>query len=407
MSGAGGAEGEGAALGVARLSRMAFTGADLNPIWHRLLRRFVFEPDNAAALMDLSVVEQIFGNRETGIEHQARALEIQQLYRSPCAAAKPSLRLLALAAPGDIGANAPFEFLLEGSDIELMTLYLLPGRPLPESLPEHDLAIIAIAESAEHRPQLEALSALKARWPRPILNAPERVLDLSRERLHRVLADAPGIDIPVTATVTHEQMAALGHDPTPISTLLSDGAFPLIARPLDSHAGQGLAKLDAPAAILPYLAERPEPAFALSRFVDYRSADGLYRKYRIVFVDGRPYAVHMAVADQWAIWYLNAGMKADAMKRAEEAHFMTAFDADFGRRHQAALAAVQERIGLDYFAIDCAETADGKLLVFEADIAMIVHDMDDPEVYPYKRPQMRRVFAAFAEMLRRRQHKSP
>jgi len=402
MDGLGGAEGQGTALGVARLSRMAFTGADLNPIWHRLLRSYVFEPENAAALMDLSIVEQIFGNREVGIEHQARALEIQQLYRSPCAAAKPSLRLLALDAPGDIGANAPLEFLLEGSDIELSTLYLLPGRPLPEPLPEHDLAIVAIAESAEHRSQLEALGSLKAGWPRPMLNPPDRVLDLSRERLHRVLAGATGVEIPATAPLTREQLMALARDPAPLATRLADGAFPLIVRPLDSHAGQGLARLEAPEAIPPYLAERLEPAFALARFIDYCSADGLYRKYRIAFVDGRPYAVHMAIAEQWAIWYLNAGMKTDTAKRAEEAHFMTEFDADFGRRHQPALAAIHERIGLDYYAIDCAETADGKLLVFEADIAMIVHDMDDPAIYPYKGPQMRRVFAAFVEMLKRR-----
>ena len=51
-------------------------------------------------------------------------------------------------------------------------------------------------------------------------------------------------------------------------------------------------------------------------------------------------------------------------------------------------------MGLDYYAIDCAETSDGKLLVFEVDTAMLVHDMDAVELYPYKRPQMRKVFAA-------------
>src|SRR5579863_4840316 len=97
MDGLGGTEGKGTALGVARLSRMAFSGPDLNPVWQRLLRQYVFEPDNADALMDLSIVEQFFGNRAVGVEHQARALEIQQLYRSPCAVAEPSLRVLALA----------------------------------------------------------------------------------------------------------------------------------------------------------------------------------------------------------------------------------------------------------------------------------------------------------------------
>ena len=50
----------------------------------------------------------------------------------------------------------------------------------------------------------------------------------------------------------------------------------------------------------------------------------------------------------------------------------------------------------------CAETRDGRLLVFEADAAAIVHLMDPPDLFPYKQPQMRRVFAAFEDLLRRR-----
>ena len=39
------------------------------------------------------------------------------------------LRVLALAAQMDIGGNTPIEFLLEGSDVELITLYVVPGLP--------------------------------------------------------------------------------------------------------------------------------------------------------------------------------------------------------------------------------------------------------------------------------------
>ena len=61
--------------------------------------------------------------------------------------------------------------------------------------------------------------------------------------------------------------------------------------------------------------------------------------------------------------------------------------------------AVAERVGLDYFGIDCAETPDGRLLLFEGDIAMIVHAMDSPEIFPYKPPQMQKIFAAFRALL--------
>jgi hypothetical protein len=61
-----------------------------------------------------------------------------------------------------------------------------------------------------------------------------------------------------------------------------------------------------------------------------------------------------------------------------------------------------ERVGLDYFTVDCAENKRGELLIFEADNTAVVHNMDSPEVFPYKPPQMRAVFDAFAAMLHRR-----
>ena len=102
------------------------------------------------------------------------------------------------------------------------------------------------------------------------------------------------------------------------------------------------------------------------------------------------------------VHYLNAGMDEDAGKRAEEAAAMARFDADFARRHVGAFAALHQRLGLDYFAIDCAETPDGDLLLFEADVSMIVHALDPVDLYPYKRPQMARLFAAFEHRLRQK-----
>ena len=81
---------------------------------------------------------------------------------------------------------------------------------------------------------------------------------------------------------------------------------------------------------------------------------------------------------------------------------MRTFDAGFAQRHGAALSGLAKRVGLDYFTVDCAETRDGSLLIFEADNTAIVHDMDPPDIFPYKVPQMRKVFDAFAAMLHRR-----
>ena len=133
--------------------------------------------------------------------------------------------------------------------------------------------------------------------------------------------------------------------------------------------------------------------------MEYRNQDGLYRKYRIALIDGQPYVCHMALSEHWMIHYKNAGMAESEVKRAEEACFMLHFDNDFALRHKQAFRIIDERLGLDYLVIDCGETTDGKLLIFEADNLGFVHAMDPPEIYPYKAPQMKKVFNAFYSML--------
>jgi glutathione synthase/RimK-type ligase-like ATP-grasp enzyme len=380
-------------IGLASLAKRAFDGEDLAPLSSELIRRMIAEPENAAVLMDLATIEHLYGNRGDALDLQRRALKGQRIYRRPAAApAQDVLRLLAFMAPGDFMANTPLEFLLEGSDVRLDMLYLVPGTPVPEAIPDHDLAFVAIGESDENQVLLRALDAVVQGWPRPVLNAPERIAHLSREGTWELLRSSPGITIPRTLRLDRQSLARLGGDTI---------EFPIIARPIGSHAGQGLTKIDTPAGIAAHLQQQPEAEFYVAHFIDYRSADGMFRKYRIALIEGRPFACHMGVSEHWMIHYLNAGMRESAPKRAEEARFMAEFDQDFAKRHARAFDALAEHVGLEYFGIDCGETAEGELLIFEADVAMIVHAMDPPDLFPYKQPQMRKVFEAFRAMLAR------
>ncbi|MEA2948036.1 MAG: hypothetical protein QOI40_3366, partial [Alphaproteobacteria bacterium] len=334
---------------------------------------------------------------------QAWALELQRLYRQPpLAAAADPIRLLAFMAPGDFMANMPIGFLLEGSSVTLDMVYVVPGLPLPRPLPDHDVALVAVAESNENQALLREIAGLVRSWPRPVLNSPEHIARLTRDGTWELLKSVPGVEIPMNARIDRQHFDRIARGEASIEDVLAGCAFPIIARPLDSHAGEGLCKLDSAAAVDGYLRERSEREFYIAPFVDYRGPDGLFRKYRIALIDGRPYAVHMAISEHWMIHYLNADMTGSAEKRSEEARFMAAFDEDFAVRHAAALRGIAERIDLDYIPFDCGETRDGKLLVFESGTNMVVHCMDPQELFPYKRPQMAKVFGAFQAMLRNR-----
>ncbi|MEJ2346093.1 MAG: RimK family alpha-L-glutamate ligase [Gammaproteobacteria bacterium] len=387
-------------MGLAALMRLAFSGADLTPVGQRLLARAEADTGDAEALLDLSITLQLKGDRDTALAVQAQALAVQQLYRLPALDDRPRIRLLAIMGAGDLMSNTPLEFLVENSDVELQLLYVGPDLPLPDPLPEHDIAFVAAAESDQNHVLLAHIETLVKSWPRPVLNNAMAVAQLSRDGACRLLGSVPGLVMPNSVRVPRDTLEQIADGQLSAAEVLGDGDFPVIARPVGSHAGRGLHRLDDPAAVREYLQTVPEDKFFLARFVDYRGADGLYRKARIALIDGKPFAAHLAVSQNWMVHYLNAGMTDSADKRAAEARFMAEFDTTFARRHADALRQITERVGLDYFGIDCAETGDGQLLIFEIDSALVVHAMDPVDMYPYKPPQMHRIFDAFRRLLR-------
>ncbi|MES2185363.1 MAG: RimK family alpha-L-glutamate ligase [Pseudomonadota bacterium] len=389
-------------MGLARLMTIAFQGQDLRPLAARLIERATLDEEDANALMDLSTVLMLQGARELGLATQSQALQTQRVYSLP---APPGavIRLLAVMAPGDLMTNTPLPFLAEATGIALSMLYVLPDEPLPEKLPEHDVLFVAVSESDRTRALLRRLGKELADWPVPVCNHCDRITRTSRAQAYALLEGAQGIQMPPSVRASRGRLRALGRTELALDVVLPGSSFPLIMRPVDSHAGHGLARIDGPEGIEPYLAQTAGDNFFVSRFVDYSSADGLFRKYRVVLIEGVPYAAHMGISSYWMIHYLNAGMTDSPAKRAEEEDFMVTFDLEggFGRRHGVALAAVADRFGLDYLVMDCAETPSGELLVFEVDPGAVVHSMDPVDLFPYKRTHMEKIYNAFHAMLAR------
>ncbi|MDD2880927.1 MAG: pyridoxal-dependent decarboxylase [Rhodoferax sp.] len=387
-------------MGLAKLMRMAFEGQSLMPLAETLKARAERDASDANALMDLSTALQLHGLRDVGLATLSVALQTQRVYELP-ALQSPALRLLAIMGPGDLMANAPLPFLFENADISLTMLYLLPGEPMPACLPEHDVAFIAISDASQTHALLGQLATEVDTWPKPVLVRPKGILRTSRENAYALLKDAPGVYVPPTAQASRQALEEFCSGISALSDVLAGGAFPLIIRPLDSHAGHGLEKVDTVQALSCYLAASQETDFFIASFVDYSGPDGLFRKYRVVLIDGVPFAGHMGVSSHWMIHYLNAGMVDSAVKRAEEEAFMRDFDTGFALRQRTGLQSVYERFGLDYLVMDCAETSNGDLFVFEVDAGAVVHSMDPPDMFPYKVPAMQKVFDAFRAMLQR------
>jgi len=372
--------------GTAALAHLAYGTAGLDELLAFIGRPAATEVEAAALVFDSATAHALRFRDKQARTLQAQALDRARLFRVESQTSAQPLRVLAVMAPGDLMVNTPLDFITAHLNVRLDLLFVLPDQKLPHAVPEHDVAFFAVSESDPA--VLCRLAPLFRAWPRPALNDPARVARLTRDGVAAAFADVPGILAPRIVAVSRAELAGQ--------------AYPAVVRPVGSHAGRDCALLDGTAALADYLTATPSERFFVANFIDYRGKDGLFRKYRIAFIDGRPFVCHMAASEHWMVHYLNAGMAESADKRALEAAAFAEFDAGFARRHRAALAAIHAWVGLDYHQIDCAEAPDGRLLLFEADTAAIIHTMDSADLFPYKPAQMQRVIRAFGDMLRRR-----
>lgn len=385
-------------LGLSPFLRLNIAGSDLRPIAQALLEKAGQDEENANLWMNLSTAFFCIGQREHGLLIQEQALCMQRSYRITAATQPARLRLLVLAVAGDIAENTPIDCLLEGSDIDLLYYFATADKPLPADIPEHDALLVAISDAEGNQPTLDALTGLLCDWPKPVVNAPQYIKNTGRDTASALMQQVDGLLMPPTRQIDRHALVAIVRGERRIEDVFDGCQFPIILRPVGSQAGRDLAKIDDRQGIGEYLSAVNEANFFLSRFIDYSGEDELFRKFRIALIAGRPFACHMGISSNWMIHYLNAGMYEDARKRAEEADFMAHFSA-FAERHKTALAAIHERSRLDYICIDCAETRNGELLIFEMDHVMVVHAMDPEDLFPYKQIHMRKLRQAFEEFL--------
>lgn len=333
---------------------------------------------------------QACGDPIAALDHLHQAIRRDPLQTREIPGAVPVRSVLALATPGDFQANLPLSLLLDGST-RLHTLWITGDETAPPPvLPPIDTVFVGIGEDRRHAAALRAADALARAIGRPTINSGARIASLSRDGVCRLLDGMPDMVVPAQRAIDR---ARLRSERPPC---------PFIIRPRASHAGLGLARIDDEAGLDQYLDDcAGTQTFYVAPFVDFRSQDGLFRKYRIVFVDRRPYPVHLAIHDDWAIWYYNAQMQRSAWKRDEEAGFLSDLSGALGARATRALHALGQRIDLDYVGLDCAVLPDGRLLVFEVETGMLVHDSDPPDLFAYKKPAVARIVDAVNTLLDR------
>ena len=356
-----------------------------------------FDPDCARAYGRLGAILNHLQRHDEAAAFWAELARRVRYDLSPCTAAQPEARILLVGGAAE--CNIRPKFLFPDTRFETVQVDLLSEADadetqtlLPAELGQFDLAFCLIADPDRGRPFFgEARKFLKG-FHCPVLNPPDARLDRTRrDTLPALLQGIPGLVAPATRSLDRRLLEAMASE---------DGTFsvPLLVRPAGSHVGEALAKVTTSGELARYLAAQPYESFYVTDFCDYRSADGLHRKYRFIFVDRVAYPYHLCIGEHWMLHYFRAETKEQAWMRAEEEAFLAEPLQPFGSLLDV-VAEIGRRLDLDYAGIDCGINAAGKLVLFEANASMLAHLNDDPTVFAYKHRHVPRIFDAMGRMV--------
>ena len=350
------------------------------------------DPENVSHRKAYAVALQAIGAPDQAQAQLDAAYQRQCVFVEPCAT--PIRRILIPAMVG-LG-NVPLEAIMPRDRNVWILWYVEYARDQGQSLPPFDMVFNAIGDADVAHRGRPALDAFLATCTKPVMNRPERIDPTRRDRMPQLLGDLDDVVMPMTIRIPVSDLRS----PALEQHLGQAGLhFPLLARPLESHGGDGITF----AQTLDDLRElkTDDREIYLTQYVDTRAADGFFRKYRMIFVDGKVLPYHLAISPKWLVHYFSADMMAAPWKREEESRFLADPARALGPRAMAGLAAIEMRLGLDFGGIDFTLLPDGRVLVFEANATMAVHLTDKIEDFPYKHETVPRIFEAVETMLAR------
>jgi hypothetical protein len=233
---------------------------------------------------------------------------------------------------------------------------LMVGNPKPERHRTPDVLINLISEPLACHRALTRLQTIIQENRLRVVNPVVAVRRSSRTALPKVLANVPNVYVPHTTRFLGEGSA--GNLKAHIES--KGHRFPVLIRPAGTHGSAGLLKFDTPESLTDV--ECPTSGLLLIDFVDFRSGDGLYRKYRMVCVGGQTFRRHVIATKNWNV---TGNARVDMADRPDlvkaEKQFMSAKPGPLDRR----IAQLFRIVGLDFGVIDFALSDTGQIIIFE------------------------------------------
>ncbi len=347
------------------------------------------DPGHALASQTLAEILERRGEPQAATALLDDAYSRQSLFLEPA----PESRMTVLVLSTEAAGNIPYRHLLPARHYSRLIWYMEHARPeQAAALPPYDVVFNAIGDPDLAGPSAEAVRRFLERCGRPVMNDPTRIPRTSRDLTPVALGDLEDVVVPAAARIEQAAVARLGARRAIAKTGMK---LPLLVRPTGSHGGKGLQQATTWDEVETAAAALGEQDLYVTAYHDYRSADGLCRKGRVIFVDRRPYPYHWAGSDHWMVHYDDSGSGGDETRRAEERSFLDDPADALGARAWAGIGRIGERLDLDYCGLDFSVLPDGRVLVFEANATMLVHPEEEDGPLAHKNPAVKRITDAF------------
>ena len=350
------------------------------------------EPQNVEALVAKANALQSVGRLDDA-RATYRAAVLQRPILSRAAGKSPSeFRSLFIFEP--LGGNTPIDDLISQAPFESNMLMLLPEAAVDASSLPGDVVVNLISDVDKSAAALEVCEALVEGLAKPIVNHPSKALLTGRADIARALSNISDCHMPVTRDYSVPDLAEA------IRQREFQIAHPLIIRAAGTHGGEEMELVDSDAGLDRYLKSTQAAKVYVTDYADYRSGDGYFRKYRIMFVGEQALPYHLAIGSQWKVHHASTDMLNHPWMQEEEAKFLNDPHSVLSPAHYAALHQIQAKVGLEFFGIDCAIDRSDRLVIFEVNASMLVHLRN--ESFPYKTEAVVRIKTAFWDLLRER-----
>jgi len=343
-------------------------------------------PEHPDALQGMANLLQDLGETEAAEAYRRRSYATRRIVVRPYRGGGRACRILELVSA--VGGNVPTRFLFDPDQVEVSVL-VVESNVAAGPLPPHDLVFNAVGDPDLSAEAIDAAERVVTRTRAPIINPPSSVRATGRVQIAQRLSGLPGVITPRVVQVTRQSLTAVA------------GTFerPFLMRAPGFHTGRNFVRVDPGDDVEALAGPLPGEGILLIQHLDARGADGHSRKYRAMMIGGQLFPLHLAVSPGWKVHYFTADMADRPDHRAEEAAFLTNMAGVLGSRAMAGLEAIAARLSLDYAGVDFGLSADGEVLLFEANATMVVNPPDADPRWDYRRGPVRAILAAASAML--------